>query len=39
MYHTALPVGKITAQMQASTATMTTILDTLERRDYVRPDG
>jgi len=31
-----LPAGEITAQMHISTATMTTVLDTLERRGYVR---
>ena len=31
-----LPAGEITAQMHISTATMTSILDTLERRGYVR---
>jgi DNA-binding MarR family transcriptional regulator len=36
-----LPAGEITAQMHISTATMTSILDTLERRGYVRrqPDS
>jgi DNA-binding MarR family transcriptional regulator len=39
-----LPAGEITAQMHISTATMTSILDTLERRGYVgasrtRPTG
>jgi DNA-binding MarR family transcriptional regulator len=31
-----LPAGEVTAQMHISTATMTSILDTLERRGYVR---
>lgn len=31
-----LPAGEITAQMHISTATMTSVLDTLERRGYVR---
>jgi len=31
-----LPAGEITAQMHISTTTMTSILDTLERRGYVR---
>lgn len=30
-----LPAGEITAQMHISTATMTSVLDTLERRGYV----
>ena len=31
-----LPAGEITAQMHISTATTTSVLDTLERRGYVR---
>ncbi len=32
----ALPAGEISTQMHVSTATMTSVLDTLERKGYVR---
>src|SRR6476661_1694625 len=36
-----IPVGQVTAQMHITTATTTTVLDTLERKGYVRrvPDA
>jgi DNA-binding MarR family transcriptional regulator len=36
-----IPVGQVTAQMHTTTATMTTVLDTLERKGLVRrtPDA
>ena len=36
-----LPVGQVTAQMHTTTATMTTVLDTLERKGFARrmPDA
>jgi DNA-binding MarR family transcriptional regulator len=36
-----MPVGQVTAQMHITTATTTTVLDTLERKGYVRriPDA
>lgn len=36
-----IPVGQVTAQMHTTTATMTTVLDTLERKGFVRriPDA
>jgi DNA-binding MarR family transcriptional regulator len=32
----SLPVGEVTAQMHVTRATMTSVLDTLERKGYVR---
>ena len=36
-----MPIGQVTAQMHITTATTTTVLDTLERKGYVRriPDA